>query len=473
MQYSIVNTNDLEGEFRLDPEYYHPQYLLADKLISKKNFQVLEKLSSKITDFGAYSQNNIVEYLNKGYAVFIRNQDVKNFFLNDSSRIYISKDVYNQLSLHLEKFDIVVQRVGTLGKAAIVLEKDLPSTANQNLAQIKVDKNLINPFYLIAFLNCKYGIDYFERLQTGNVQPWLNLQQIKGLKIPLFSEKLQEKISSLVEKSFLYIQQSKDDFRQAQQILLAELGMLDWSPKHKLTFIKDFSSQDIDRIDAEYHQPKYDEIARAIKNYGGDWDILDNLVTLKKSVEVGSDEYLDDGDVPFIRVSNLSLLEITQEKFISEELYTELIDFQPKQGEILLSKDGTAGIAYYLRDKPAKMIPSGGILRLELKNKRVNADYLTLVLNSLLTQEQINRDVGGSIILHWRPDQVKQTLIPIVDEKMQKEIEKKMSAAFMHNTHSRRLLEWTKHAIEIAIEQNEKSALNWLDNQFSRMEREN
>ena len=44
------------------------------------------------------------------------------------------------------------------------------------------------------------------------------------------------------------------------------------------------------------------------------------------------------------------------------------------------------------------MIPSGGILRLKNKTDRINNDYLTLVLNSILTKEQANRDVGGSLI---------------------------------------------------------------------------
>ena len=68
---------------------------------------------------------------------------------------------------------------------------------------------------------------------------------------------------------------------------------------------------------------------------------------------MGGKEYLETG-IPFVRVSNLSPFEITQEKYISEELYTELTEHQPKQGEILLSKDATPGIAYYLRETPQK-----------------------------------------------------------------------------------------------------------------------
>ena len=231
----------------------------------------------------------------------------------------------------------------------------------------------------------------------------------------------------------------------------------------ELTFVKNFSDTErAERIDADYFQPKYDEIVNAIKNYPGGWATLENLVTFKKCVEVGSKAYLADG-VPFTRVSNLGPFEITEEKYISEALYTEIQEHQPKQGEILLTKDATPGIAYHFREQPKKMIPSGGILRLKSKTDKIGNEYLTLVLNSILTQEQVNRDVGGSVILHWRPDQVAGTIIPILHPDKQIEIEQKVIESFNLRTRAKDLLQHAKRAVEIAIEQDEHAAINWLE----------
>jgi type I restriction enzyme S subunit len=175
-----------------------------------------------------------------------------------------------------------------------------------------------------------------------------------------------------------------------------------------------------------------------------------------------------------VRVSNISPFEITEEKYISEALYNELTpeekdvpfakskNHQPEQGEILFSKDGTPGIAHYLKEQPPKMIPSGGILRLKSKTNRVNNEYLTLVLNSVLTQEQVNRDVGGSIILHWRPDQVKQTVVPILSDAKQQEIQQRVTESFNLRKQSKHLLECAKKAVEMAIEKDEQTAIDWL-----------
>jgi len=141
-----------------------------------------------------------------------------------------------------------------------------------------------------------------------------------------------------------------------------------------------------------------------------------------------------------------------------------------RKNQILFSKDATPGIAHYLDEKPRKMIPSGGILRLKNKSDRINNEYLTLVLNSILTKEQINRDVGGSVILHWRPDQVKETVIPILAEERQTEIQQKVTESFSLRKQSKHLLECAKRAVEIAIEQDEQTAIKCLENETKEMQ---
>ena len=100
---------------------------------------------------------------------------------------------------------------------------------------------------------------------------------------------------------------------------------------------------------------------------------------------------------------------------------------------------------------------------MENKTDEIGNEYLTLVLNSILTQEQINRDVGGSVILHWRPDQVARTVIPILHQEKQAEIQQKVIESCNLRKHAKNLLEHAKHAVEIAIEQDEQTAINWLE----------
>ena len=56
------------------------------------------------------------------------------------------------------------------------------------------------------------------------------------------------------------------------------------------------------------------------------------------------------------------------------------------------------------------MILSSGIIRLKNKAETVNNECLTLVLNSVLVQDQVDRDVSGAVIMHWRLAQIEQNV---------------------------------------------------------------
>lgn len=485
MEYSIIDYRSLEPiSLRLDAEYYRPIFLDIEARIKRKNWDYLANLSESIKSFGAYSLCNQVEYLDKGIP-FLRCKDIKNGLIDLSDVLFIDNDT-NQLlwKSEVKPKTVLFTMSGTVGNSAIATEElKFPINSNQDIAKIVTNEKL-NPYYFSIFLQSDYGKKQILRLPIGSVQQHIFLWQLKRLIIPLYSNAFQTLIERVFKQSLNSQTKAVAAYSQAQILLLSELGLLDWKPKHRLSYIKNYSdTQQAGRFDAEYFQPKYEEIVAAIKNHAGGWDTLGNLVSLKKCIEVGSEQYSDEG-IPFIRVSNLSPFEITEEKYISEKLYSELTpkkesdvtfetskNHQPKKGEILFSKDATPGIAYFLSEEPQKMIPSGGILRLKLKDLRIKPSYLTLVLNSLIVQEQINRDVGGSVILHWRPDQVEKTLIPILDMEKQEQIQQKITESFNLRKQSKHLLECAKKAVEMAIEKDEETAMQWLESQIDSIER--
>jgi len=468
MQYSIMNYVDVDLGNRIDAEYFQPTYIHVEEKLIKKDAIPLRNFCS-ITGSAFYpAATHLYE---SGELPFIRCVDCISYPVitsrQNGSFEKIPQAFANEHKniKRLTKGEIVITKVGTPCYASII--HDINEVAlSRTVLGLKHIKN-INPYYLVAFLRSKYGFLQLFRERELTIQFQLTLDRVGNV---LIFKPNNERLEKLIADCFSFHEEQQREseklFAKAENLVLSELGLSNWQPKHRLSFVKDYSdTEEANRIDAEYFQPKYDEIVKAIKSYRGGWDTLGNIVSIKKCVEVGSDAYMDEGKVPFVRVSNLSPFEITEEKYISAELYAELSQHQPKQGEILFSKDATPGIAYHLKEKPKKMIPSGGILRLQLKNKNINEEYLSLVLNSLIVQEQINRDVGGSVILHWRPDQVKQTLIPVLDDKKQQQIQQKVAESFNLRKQSKHLLEYAKRAVEIAIEKNEDAAIKWLQKQ--------
>ncbi|MCK5506701.1 MAG: hypothetical protein KAJ10_16165 [Thermodesulfovibrionia bacterium] len=462
MEFNVLKSSEVKSEnvtFRLDAEFFRKEYIQIVRQVEKKHYSYVDDICFWVTQ----GPNPI---FSEGGIPCLTGRNINKGEVSYDNPDYVDEEEYLRLSryqLQLGDTLITLKGKGSIGKIGFVTNNQ-KAIFSRDIGIIRPSN--INPGYLNVFILCKYGKKLVDRGETGGTgQSTLTTSYLKAIVVPRFDE-LEEPIGSILNEVELLKRKSTIKYNDAESFLLSEIGLLTWKPKHQLSFIKKYSDTDkVERIDAEYFQPKYDEIVNAIKNYSGGYDILGNIASLKKCVEVGSQAYMDEGDIPFVRVSNLSPFEITEEKYISGELYAELSQHQPKQGEILFSKDGSPGIAYHLSEKPKKMMPSSGILRLKLKNKQVNEDYLTLVLNSLIVKEQINRDVGGSIILHWRPDQIKQTLIPVLGDKKQQQIQQKITEAFNMRKQSKHLLECAKRAVEIAIEQNEDKAGKWLKEQ--------
>lgn len=89
-------------------------------------------------------------------------------------------------------------------------------------------------------------------------------------------------------------------------------------------------------------------------------------------------------------------------------------------------------------------------------------DYLTLVLNSPVVQMQAERDSNGAIIQHWKPSEIENVIVPVLDINKQKELSEMVQKSFALRRKSKQLLEYAKQAVEIAIEQGEDTALAWL-----------
>jgi restriction endonuclease S subunit len=473
MQYSVVNYGKINLGDRIDAEYFEPSYLKNENRLKNVGAKPLSYYT-KVTSSAFYP--SATGYYEIGEMPFIRCVDCIDYpaitKLQNDSFEKLPHDFINanKTIKKISNEDIVITKVGSPCFASIIYNIDEVALSRTVLGAYKIQN--IDPFYLLVFLRSKYGFEQLIRERELTIQYQLTLERVGRILIFEPSNDFQTKIRRVFIKSQdLYIN-SVQKYSQAEQLLLSELDLIDWKPKHELSFIKNFSdTQEAERFDAEYFQPKYEEIIEAVKKYKGGFDELGNLAKIKKSVEPGSEAYQEEG-TPFVRVSNLSKLEIgtNNQQFLSDKLYEALKKHQPKKGEILLSKDATPGIAYLLNEEPQKMIVSGGILRLKDISREVLPEYLTLVLNSVIGQKQIEQYAGGSIINHWRPDQVKATVIPILKEDKQKEIKGLIEKSFVDRKFSKSLLEIAKRGVEMAIEKDEQEAEKWIEGEIKKLE---
>lgn len=462
LECSEVLKSELEAGTRIDAEYYQKKYLQYEELLEKQKNEQLGKICEFMSGpFGSsYDTDTYVE--TSGYR-YIRGQDVKPFVLQDESPRYMAKDDYMRLKKYaLSVNDILISVVGTLGNACIVQEEEIPAIFSCKSTVIK--SKLVNPFYLLSYLNSKYGKALLLRKERGAIQKGLNIEDLRSLSVPLFSDAFYRCVEICIKKAFENIKLAKKSYTIAENELEKVINVSTSNKEQKSTIKtlkKSFGTYG--RLDAEFYQPKYDELFDKLKNFytkslGG----KNGIVSIKKSIEPGSSAYLDKG-IPFVRVSDINKFEVSEPKvYLSEENIANLSELYPKKDTILFSKDGSVGIAYKI-EKDEKIVTSGALLHLTVINtSEVLPDYLTLVLNSPIVQTQAERDTNGAIIQHWKPSDIEKVIIPIIDMEKQEKIAINIRKSFELRRKSNELLELVKQAVEIAIEQNEEIALQWL-----------
>ena len=125
-------------------------------------------------------------------------------------------------------------------------------------------------------------------------------------------------------------------------------------------------------------------------------------------------------------------------------------DYKPQIGEILLSKDGTPGIAY-LVDRDVEGIISSGIVRLQ-SNSDIDIGYLKVALNSRACQLQIKQEGSGALIAHWKPSKISRLLIPRLDAELESQIGERIRQAQAAYREAQELLKKAIKQIHIFIE---------------------
>lgn len=451
MTHSIIQKSQLEGALRMDAEYYQPEYLKLEEKLNSLKTKTIEEISKSVISFGAYSLTSYIEWQESGVP-YINVGDIHDGYIDLDNVKYISEKVDEILQKsRVNNGQVLLTMAGTIGNAAVAHNLPLRANANQAIAKITPIDN-VSPYYLAAFLNSKYGLLQTQREIVSSVQANIFLGPIKKFKIPIFNHETTKEIENKYKNFLNEFDNSKSLYSQAESLLLEKLGLKDLKEENELFSIVNLSDvKSAGRIDAEYFQPKYEKLISKIRKYNG--KLLGDLVSIKKGIETGAEEYQENGKL-FIRVSSLSkegLIDKDQ-KYLSEELYQKLKkDYEPKVGEILLTKDATPGIACVLKE-PVEGIIAGGILRLKPNKIDIEAEYLSLVINSIIGQAQAERDSGGSIIAHWKPEQIKNIIVPILSKTIQQKIADLVQKSHHSRKRAKLLLEEAKLKVESLIE---------------------
>lgn len=462
--------SDLEFTRRLDSEYYRPGFLaLEAKLLNKETCCIQDRASFLIGPFG--SSFLVENYEEESPYRYVRGKDVKPFFVTDDDNVHIPKSDYERLGrYHLRKNDILISVVGTLGNASIVTEEIIPAVFSCKSTVIR-SKDIDFSRYLLAYLNSDTGKNLLIRKARGAIQTGLNLDDLKTALVFLPDEIFREFISKIVQFSKLRLDQSKQIYKEAEDVLLSNLGLNNWQPTEENISVKSFvaSFGTSRRLDAEHYQPKFDQLVTKLKGTAKLTCLGQLLTCCQKGKQP---KYFDEkdeisGGYPVVNSKQVRKGEV----ILEDSRYAPL----PRGKEpLIISKDdvlingtgvGTIGrCAPYLHKQEALPDTEVTVLRSDV----LDPVYLSVYLNSIAGQLQIEKYLQGSSgIIRVYPKDILMFQIWQAPETIQETIKEKVEESHQKREQSYHLLEIAKVGVEKAIETDEAISTKWIQQQLT------
>lgn len=476
IEYSRVLFSELNRDMRVDAEYFDPFHLRLEELEKKRP-------RAKIKSFAAVTDgiHESIAFDDCSAINLISAKAPKENTFDLGGTGYISEKQHEKnprTALRLD--DVVISTVGTIGNCAVVDADILPANSDRHVGIIRIGDTNVLPRYISTYFVTKYGRSATKRETAGNVQPNLYIRNIADLTVPLPSAAFQKRIDTLVSGAYRQKQQAENLYANAENLLLQELGLLDWKPdtvrftlggrefevENSISTVSCSEMLNFERLDAEHFLPKFSAILQRISGAGFQTHCLKQIILpimngfdCRNFVEEGT-PYIRVGDIKRGRIS----LDTAQKIPLSAKQVGKNISLQ--DGDVLFTRKGSFGNAAPVTEETAHSIISSEIMLLRINPlfaQKILPEYLTLFFNSLAGYLQSEKWAHGVAFYSITQADMGRFVIPVLPMTKQKQLVKELSKAETARNKSRQLLNQAKRAVELFIEEGEEAALQLLE----------
>jgi len=446
-----IYISQLKNALRLEPEFY-----LSD---SKENGLIRGE------DVIGYVQYGTSKGLNEGkfgYPV-LRLNEFELSFAGHPEKYCDLLSESELKTLKLKKDDVLICRTNGnpkyVGKSALVME-DADYAFASYLFRIQTNSK-IKPSVLVSYLNSKAGRKEIEKYAIISNQANFSPAKFKQISIPEIPNKLQEKIDSLFSNSWKLYSSAKIEFTNAENLLLNEINLKNYKGTEQNVSVRSLEESILNsRLDAEYWQVELDEIEKVIMEHKEGFDTLENLFIV-------SDE-----KAQIEAIKNYSYVELADVNSVIGTIdnFTELKGKElPSRGRMALQKDniiissleGSLDKIALISEIKNNIIGSTGFFVLQKKHYEPEVALVLLKLKPI--QKLLKRQAQGTILPAIPKTSLARVFLPKLKKSIQDEIKKMVFKAHTDRYEAKNILEKTKRAVEIFIEQDEKKAIAYLN----------
>jgi len=444
-------------DFRIDSQFYTQEPKKNKLLIYDKIGNIIEKAQYGVSI--AMNEDNV------GYPIYRMNEIHSMMCDLEVSK---SAEITNSEleTFRLNNRDVLFNRTNSfewVGRTGLYKKYDDRNFVFASyLVRFIPNQKIILPEYLTAFLNSKQGIwDVKRRARQSINQTNVNPEEVKNIDIPILSLLIQNKIKDCFDKAYDNILISTKEYSLAEKLVLNELGLLEFNPSIEPVNVKSFKESFgvTGRLDSEYYQKRYEDYSKLVRSYSHGFARLDVVCDLKLKNFIPDNETL----YKYIELSNIGktgdISGCTNE--LGKDLPTRARRMVFENDVIISSIEGSLQSCALITKEYDKALCSTGFY--VVQSDKINSETLLVLFKSELMQNILKQNCSGTILTGINKDEISGILIPMIANDVQIKVTELLKRSFKLKKQSEHLLEIAKRSVEIAIEQNEAEALEFIE----------
>ncbi|MBW4421082.1 MAG: hypothetical protein KME13_17905 [Myxacorys californica WJT36-NPBG1] len=443
-------------KLRLDAKYFCKAAVRARSYIEQRDIERLGEITSVLRK-GIFDIKADT-YTEPGDGVpFIRVGDIKNGLINENTTAWISDEAnLKESATTLAKGDIVISKTAYPAAALITL----PScNVSQDTVAIKLSQHgrkLFHEEYIVAFLCSSLGMALMDAEFQGNVQEHLGLVDARKLPIPRLSLTFQDKVRNYFQKAIELRHLSFTHQSSAETYLADSIGLNEWSPPLPLAYTaKARLVRETGRLDSEYFAPRIKELIGILGREG---------LKIGDVAHVRREKF--DSTIPgefnYIEISDLTNEGTTTSIQMERSEAPSRAAWHVFSGDVITSTvRPIRRLSALIENHQEGFVCSSGFV--VLCPKCVNPEVLLTYLRMPIFCELMDLHTSASMYPAISEKNLLTLPFSPPDSNTETAVCNAISNARIARRKADELLQTSKRAVEIAIEQSEAAAIQFLD----------
>lgn len=444
--YTVRINSQLED--RLDAEFYNPQALKTvqkiDALGKTKRLGQLIAEGYRVVYHGTDSTTGIADEKLLPFLspTQIDDQGSIDFDSADKLPIYYKDDYPKGLAVAGE---LLIEVKGNVSKVGVVPElfpRNLMISGSLYKASFK---STTNSRYVLAFLKSNHGQILKNRLTSNTIINYIAKDALYSIPLFLPSTEVQKYIGDKVRQA----EKMRTLANELRGNVDAILNRINLPTSEAPAMVNRVSTTRLDaRLDPRPYRTHYITLVDRIKEIEN--SCVSEVSELASGCPVSSDDFVDRGEVPLIRIRNIGFNEfIDLDTGVHKSLHDNEAKYQAKENLIVLGMDGIFRAQFFLEDELPMLVNQRVAI---LTATGIRAELLTYWLNRPEGQMQLNQWAVKTTVEHTSLSDIGRVRIPRLDRHIEDELADKLLNARRAYRYSRFLTTSSKLLVEALIE---------------------